>query len=212
MKINKFAIVCLVLFTTLIGNLSISASINDSLVSEIIIKRHSGKNYSQSELISYDQILSLMEAARWAPSSYNDQPWNFILCEKDMTHEDYEKVLNCLIPSQKKWAENAPILVVIVARKKFQHNGKPNEWAEYDTGAAVQNLALQAVEIGLMAHSIGGFDKEKLIQDLHIPADFQPMCVVAIGYEVADEVEKPRIRKPIGENFFFGKWGHPLEN
>ena len=131
---------------------------------EIFLKRHSGKTFDPTQAVSQEQIVDLSEAAKWAPSSRNDQPWNFIFCDKYTTPEAYLKVLDSLNTSNQKWAQEAPLLVVIVARTKETHKGKQNEWADYDTGAAAISMALQASEMGLMAHQIGGLIKKKFVK------------------------------------------------
>jgi len=202
MKVKKVLILSLIMFISCFGNTAYS---DDSLVSENFLKRHSGKAFDPSREISYDQLLALIQAARWACSSFNDQPWNFIICERSITPEAYQKALSSIIPSQQKWAMNAPMLVVIIARTNFLYNGKFNEWAEYDTGAAAISMALQACDLDLMTHQIGGFDKSKIIQDFELEENFKPLSIMAIGYESeGDSNPEPRTRRQIGENFFLG--------
>jgi nitroreductase len=208
MNINIFSF--LLMASCSFGSLMLQASDQNGYVAEIIMKRYSGIHYDVNQTVSYEQILSLMEAARLAPSSYNDQPWTFLICDKLMTPEQHELVLESLIPSQRKWAEKAQVLAVVLVRKNFEYNQKPNLWAEYDTGAAAENLALQAVELGLMTHSIGGFDPLKLIQNFAIPEGYSPMVVMAIGYEESNQQQQPRKRKALCDNFYFGHWGQSL--
>lgn len=181
----------------------------DSLVSDVFMKRHSGIDYEPNEYPTPEYMEAMIQAARWAPSSFNDQPWNFIVCDKLLTPEAYDKALDSIIPSQQTWAKNAPILVIVVARTKFAYNGKVNEWAQYDTGAAALNMALQASELDLMAHTIGGYNKEKIIEGFAVPKDFEPQSIIAIGYEhkKPEPQPKPRVRRIISENFFLGEWG-----
>lgn len=185
----------------------------ENLVSEIFMKRHSGNYFDAGAYPSGETIEALIEAARWAPSSFNDQPWNFIICDKASTPEAYEKALSTIIPSQQAWAKNAPILVIVVARTKFLYNGKANEWAHYDTGAAALNMALQASDLDLMAHTIGGYDKQKIIAAFGLPENFVPQSIIAIGYESNEPQPqpKPRVRREIKENFFLGEWGRGWE-
>lgn len=181
-------------------------------ISEIFVKRHSGKDFDPNLTLTPVQYESLIEAARWTPSSYNDQPWNFIFCDKNLNPEAYMTVLDSLYGTQKEWVENAPSLVVAVARTKDLYKGNFNEWAEYDTGAAVLAMSLQATDLGMMAHQIGGFDKTKIIEDFNLPQEFKPLTVIAVGYEILEsEVEKPRTRRPSEENFFFGGWSQAME-
>lgn len=206
--INKLIIIFTLCFYA--GN-ALYAADSSSLVSEIFLKRHSGKLYDPNKTVSTDELLALIEAARWSPSSYNDQPWNFIICNKNSSPEAYLTTLESL-QSNKSWAENAPILMVVVVRTKGLYKGKPNEWADYDTGASAMSLSLQAADLGLMVHQIGGFDKKQIAEYFQIPADFKPVTVLVVGYESEepDPDAKPRERRPIGENFFDGEWGRPF--
>lgn len=177
---------------------------------DLFLKRHSGRTYDPSKEITQDQIQALIQAARWAPSSHNDQPWNYIICHKTWTKEAYYLALSSLKERQKRWVKDAPLLMIIVARKFHLHDGSPNYWAEYDSGASAVSMALQAVSLGLMAHQIGGFDKEKVKRDFHLPENSKPMAIMVIGYESPEEgpTHKPRIRRPVEENFFLGTWNN----
>ena len=181
---------------------------NATLLSEIFIKRHSGKNFKTTQL-SEEHYKALIQSARWTPSSYNDQPWNFIFCDRYENPEAYEKVVNSIYGQD--WVENVPLFVIAIVRPKFSYNQEENEWALYDTGAAALSMSLQATEIGLMAHQIGGFDKEEIQEEFHLPDGFHPITILAIGYEntsIDSSDEEPRTRYPIQKNFFFGEWGH----
>jgi len=201
--------ILVMLLTILVLSQAIIA--DDSLVSPIFLKRHSGKYYDTSRTITKDQVQALIEAARWAPSSHNDQPWNFIICDRIQTPEAFDKALNTIKTTNQKWAKYAALLVIVVARTSLLYKGKPNEYAEYDTGSAAISMALQAADLGLMAHQLGGFDKEKIVEVFQLPENFKPMTIMAIGYESSqpDNEPKPRERRPIGENFFMGEWGSP---
>ena len=184
---------------------------DETLVSPIFLKRHSGKFYDTSRQVSNEQIRAMIESARWAPSSHNDQPWNFIICDRIQTPEAFAKALDTIKATNQKWAKDAALLIVVVARTKLLYKGKPNEYAEYDTGSAAISMALQAADLGLMAHQLGGIDKEKIVEVFQLPENCVPMTIMAIGYET-DELEtspKPRDRRPSEENFFMGRWGQP---
>jgi nitroreductase len=174
---------------------------------DLFLKRHSGKSYDPSREITLQQMETLIEAARWAPSSHNEQPWRFIFCDKHLTPEAYLKALNAFKDTQKKWVSNAPLLIIVTARLPQRHDNKPNAWAEYDTGSAALSIALQAVDLGLMAHQIGGFDKDKIINGFQLSSDYKPMSIMILGYEGEDPNPKLRTRLPIQENFFWGEWG-----
>lgn len=181
----------------------------ETAVSEIFLKRHSGKNFDPFKEVSFDQIHTLVEATRWTPSSYNDQPWSFIICDRNTTPTQYETAMSSLYGDQDSWARNAPLLIIVTARTKFEYNNKPNDWAEYDTGAAAMSLSLQATELGLMAHQIGGFDRDVIQEEFKLPEDQIPLTLIAVGYESSepDPDESPRERKELSENFFLGGWG-----
>src|SRR5262249_16766267 len=149
-------------------------------VSPIFMKRHSGKSYDASKKVSQDQIQALMEAARWAPSSHNDQPWNFIFCDRDLTPEAYAKVLSSFKDTVQQWAKKAPLFVIVTTRLQLLYKDKPNEWADYDAGAAGISMALQAADLGLMAHQIGGFDKAKVRLDFQLPENIKPLAIMVI--------------------------------
>jgi len=201
LKAFIFALICF-------ANFSIYAS--DASVSTIFLKRHSGKSYDPSKKVTISQMKALMEAARWTPSSHNDQPWYFLFCERDLTPEAYNKVFSTLKDTQKAWVQNAPLLVVVIMRSKEIHNGKQNYWGDYDAGAAAISMALQAVDLDLMAHQVGGCDKAKLTELFALPENHKIMTVMVVGHELSAEPDLkayPRIRRPIEETFFLGEWG-----
>lgn len=207
-KINSSIIFIFLLMTVL----SQAIIAEESLVSSIFLKRHSGKYYDTARPISNEQIQALIEAARWAPSSHNDQPWNFIFCDKAKTPEAFNKALDTIKTTNQKWAKDAPLLVIVVARTKLLYKGKPNEYAEYDTGSAAISMALQAADLGLMAHQLGGIDKDKIREIFQLPENCIPMTIMAIGYETAEPESNPKVRdrRPAGENFFLGEWGRGI--
>lgn len=184
----------------------------DSSAAEIFLKRHSGKKYDASRSLTQEQLHCLVEATRWTPSAYNDQPWSFIFCDRDRTPEAYAAILSNLQKSQKPWVADVPLFVIVTTRSQTLKKNKFNLWAEYDTGAAAMSFALQAAELGLMAHQMGGFELETIVQDFHLPTDVKPITVIAIGYESKepDPAAQPRERYPDTQNFFLGSWGEPL--
>jgi len=185
-------------------------------IDPLIAKRWSPRAYDANKPVSNDQVLSLLEAARWAPSCFGDQPWRFIVWNKAADEAAWQQALDCLVPGNQTWAQLAPVYVLICADTLFGHNQTPNRWAQYDTGAATENLCLQAASLGLVTHQMGGFNSDKAREMFAIPAQFTPMAMVAVGYQ-ADVNELPadlkeremaeRQRKPLGELFFSGVWG-----
>jgi nitroreductase len=180
-------------------------------LSSLLQQRHSGYLYDSSKSISKEQLQKIAEAARTAPSCYNDQPWHFVFSERNLTPDAYTKILNSLVEFNQGWAKNAPVLVVITADTKFQKNGENNRWGSYDSGAAAFAMMLSAADMGLMAHQMGGFDEKKMQSDLQIPARYIPMAVMAIGYEASGETPKVKERKQLSDNFFLGAWGKGLD-
>jgi len=183
----------------------------DHIINEIFINRWSPRAMS-GESITDQEILSLFEAARWAPSSYNGQPWRFIYAKRDTN--EWNVLFNLLVPFNKQWAKNAAVLVVIVSHNNFDHNGKPSRTHSFDTGAAWQNLALQASGMGLVAHGMEGFDYSKAGEDLTIPNDYTIEAMIAIGKPgememLSPEMQKKEVpsgRKKVEEFIFEGKF------
>lgn len=200
-------------FITLVAAVSVLTSCrgkkSDDLVNnnvaQLLRNRFSGRLYDAERSVSQDQLNMLVRAAQSAPSSYNMQPWNFIICDKSTNPDAYAKVMNTLVEFNQGWAKNAPVLVVVVASTLSPHNNEPNRHAAYDSGAAAFAMMVQATSLGLMAHQMSGFDVDALRIEFGISDSFEPMAVMAVGYSL--ETRAPaKERKPIEENFFFGEW------
>lgn len=184
-------------------------------IHELIQNRWSPRAFDPNKEVSDDDLLALLEAARWAPSCFNDQPWRYIVCVKAKDENNWQNALTILAEKNQLWAKNAPILMLAVAMESFNHNGKPNRWAMYDTGAASVSLCLQATALGLAVHQMGGFDAEKAREIFDLPEDCQPMAMMAVGFQ-ADADSLPddfreaelatRSRVPLEQRFYFGKW------
>jgi len=161
---------------------------------------------------------SLLEAARWAPSSGNEQPWRFVVARREDT-EAFARLASCLVPGNQRWAPAAPVLVLTSACLQFERTGAPNRHALHDTGLALANLLLEATARGLAAHPMAGFDVEAARAAAGVPADFEPVAMVAIGYRGAAESlpedlrareVAPRRRRPLRDLAFAGTWNTPL--
>ncbi len=153
----------------------------ESPVLDIIESRRSLRAYSGMP-VEEEKIKSLFEAARWAPSSMNEQPWTYIYATKEQP-ELWAKIFNTLSEGNRIWAVDAPLLIASFVRTKHIRNGVPNNAARYDLGGANAFLSLQATKLGLNVHQMGGFDKVKLVEDLNVPLDeYEPVVVMAIGY------------------------------
>jgi nitroreductase len=145
-----------------------------------IRERRSRRAYSDQP-ISESDIRSLFEAARWAPSSSNEQPWVYLYATKDQP-ELWHNIFDTLMEGNRTWAKDAPLLIMSLIRKEFLKNDKPNGSARFDLGAANAFLSLQATHLGLNVHQMGGFEREKAIANLNIPPTHEPVVVLAIGY------------------------------
>jgi nitroreductase len=167
--------------------------------------------------IEREKLLSCLEAARWAPSSYNEQPWTLILAERTDA-DGFAKLVSCLVDANQSWAKNAGALLVTVVAKLFTKNGKPNRAAEHDVGLAAGNLVLQAAALGLQGHQMIGIEPAKVRATYHVPENHEPLTAIALGYPAAvpptttDTVAQRdltrRLRKPLSEIVISGAWGH----
>jgi nitroreductase len=159
---------------------------------------------------------SLFEAARWAPSSFNEQPWVFCIATQDQPAE-FAAMLGCLVESNQAWARRAYVLVVSCAKLAFARNGKSNRHAYHDVGLATENLLLQALSQGIYGHAMAGFDADQARTVLQIPATHDPVAAIALGYPAEDASglpddlqqrdRKSRVRRPLSEQVFSGRWG-----
>ena len=189
-------------------------------IHELIASRWSGRAYDSGKPVSREDIISLIEAARWAPSCYGDQPWRFIVFDKVTNESAWQKALDCLVEGNRAWAKDAPLLLLSCADSTLSQNGKPNRWGQYDTGAATENLCLQAAALGLMVHQMGGYDADKTREMFAIPEQFTPMAMMTVGYQLAeDDIPEDmkereygeRARNPIEDNFFDGSWDKAIK-
>ncbi|ALG68203.1 nitroreductase family protein [Beggiatoa leptomitoformis] len=187
-----------------------------SPVHDLIATRWSPRAYDANKPVSREQILSLLEAARWSPSCFGDEPWRFIVCDKTSNPSAWEQAFSCLAEGNQTWVKNVPVILLAMASDTFKHNGQTNRWAQYDTGAASENLCLQAVALGLMAHQMGGFDPTKAKTVFDIPEGITCMAMIAVGYQAAEETltndlkereAAPRQRIALEKQFFDGVWG-----
>jgi nitroreductase len=181
----------------------------------IFHERWSPRSFSDRE-VSNEALTKVFEAARWAASSYNEQPWRFLVGRR--SSETYKKIFESLGEFNQKWARTAPILILGVAHS-LTHNNTPNRFAFYDLGAAASYMTLEAASLGLHTHQMAGFDQDKARELLGIPAEYLIGSVIALGYQ--DEPSKlgddrlitqetaPRYRKPHTE-FVYESWQKPL--
>ena len=186
-------------------------------INELLAGRWSPRAFSDQP-VELEKLYSLFEGARWSASSFNEQPWSFIVATKQ-DPDDFERLADCLVPGNKAWAKEAPVLILSVAKMHFDRNNKPNRHAYHDVGLAMQNLIVQATDSGLSVHQMAGFDIDKARETFEIPEGFEPVAMAAIGYgvdleDLPDELRQgeldPRSRNGFAGFVFKGKWGEPL--
>jgi nitroreductase len=184
---------------------------------EILSRRWSPRAFDPERPVSKLAIRTLLEAARVAPSCFNEQPWRFLVFDGDDT-EALEQARSCLSAGN-AWARRAPVLILSVAAERWSRDGSPNRWAEHDVGLASENLALQATSLGFAVHFMAGFDAERARVLFGIPVDFTPMAMIAVGYpgdpddlppRLRERERAPRQRRPIEEIAFAGRWDRPF--
>jgi nitroreductase len=185
-------------------------------VLEVILQRWSPRAYSDKP-VEPEALKEVSEAARWAASSFNEQPWRFLVGHKG--DETYRKIFDSLVEFNQGWARSAPVLILSVAKKTFSGKGTPNQFGLHDTGAATAYIALQATALGFHTHSMAGFDHDKARKAFQIPDDFEIGSVTVLGYlgdpeTLPEEMRKmetsPRQRKELSE-IVFSEWEQPLK-
>ena len=185
-------------------------------IHDLIARRWSGRAFDPGKSVHRAQLLALLEAARWAPSCFGDEPWHFIVWDRFRSEFGWQKAFDCLQPGNQLWAMNAPVLVLSLAAIQFRERERANRWAQYDTGAAAVSLCLQASAMGLMAHQMGGFDSERARVSFAVPSAYQPMAMIAVGHPGPEQMLEgelrvrelaPRTRQPLGANCFEDQWG-----
>ena len=187
-----------------------------SAILDAFRRRWSPKVFSHRP-VELEKLRAIFEAARWAPSSVNEQPWSFLLAGKESS-EGFNALLNCLNEKNKQWAQNAPVLILSMAKMHHQRDRSANRHAWHDVGLATANLMIQATALGLYTHVMGGFSSQKAREALGIPDGFEPVAMIALGYlpewsdsdkSSAEVIPKIRTRKPLDELVFEGRWGNP---
>ena len=186
----------------------------DHPVHDLIRRRYSPRAFADRS-VEPEKLRRVFEAARWAPSAFNAQPWGYIVATKD-DPEDYARMLGCLVEGNQLWARSAPVLIAAVATHAFEHNGKPNRHAFHDLGAATAFLTLEAMSLDLFVHQMAGFLPDKLREAYGLPESVEPVAALALGYagdpntlpeSLRTRELQPGKRKPIGEFVFSGAWG-----
>lgn len=181
----------------------------DHPVDPIFVHRYSPRAMSGAT-ISTAQLMTLLEAARWAPSSYNEQPWCFVYARRETPA--FARFLGLLVEANQAWAHRAGVLLLVASRTSFARNDKPNAVHAFDAGAAWQNLALQGTQMGLVVHAMAGFDRARARAELRVPKEYEPQAMIAVGRpgkiedlpEPMRPGEIPSGRRPIAQWAFEG--------
>ena len=172
----------------------------------------------EPRIVEPEKLSQCFEAARWAASSYNEQPWSFLLAQRE-NDDSFQRMLACLMEANQVWAQNAGVLILTVISTRFKRGGKPNRVALHDLGQAAAHFALQATDLGLQVHQMGGVNLSKIRHEYEIPEGYEPQTALAVGYpdqsepsgESAVELKQretgPRARLPVREIVFSDKWG-----
>ena len=176
----------------------------DHEVESIFVDRWSPRAMN-GKAVSQAELNQMFEAARWAPSAFNEQPWRFLYARRDSEH--WQKFFDLLVPANQAWCANAGALLLVVSSQSFARNQKPNRVHVFDAGSAWQNLALQGSRMGLVVHGMAGFDVDNAKADLNVPDDFTTIAMVAVGYpgdpdklpEQIRDGEKPSGRRKVEE-------------
>jgi nitroreductase len=177
----------------------------DHPIDKIFVDRWSPRAMSGEAIAEHD-LMVLFEAARWAPSSYNNQPWRLLYARRDSEH--WPLFLDLLVQSNRIWAARAAALLLFISKTTFDYNGKPARTHSFDTGAAWENLALQAMLRGYVAHGMQGFDYERAKTALNVPDEYQVEAMAAIGKpgskdslpEKLQAMETPNDRRPLARS------------
>lgn len=186
-------------------------------VQDFIARRWSPYGFADREISEAD-LRSLFEAARWAASSFNEQPWSYIVATKAQETE-FARLLSCLVEANQNWAKAAPVLALSVATLHFKRNGKPNRVAIHDLGLATGNLVAEATARGLSVHQMGGILPDRAREIYGIPDGSEAVTGMAIGYagdpdslpeEIRERDLAPRERQPQREFVFRATWREPF--
>jgi len=183
-------------------------------IEPLLTRRWSPRAFADRS-VEPEKLLRLWEAARWAASCSNQQPWYFIMATREEEAE-YARLLSCLRDNNQQWASHAPVLMVSVAKLSFDMNGQPNRYAFHDVGLAVANLIVQATALGLFVHQMAGFYPDKVKALYGVPDDFEPVAGIVLGYpgdpailpeDLQQREVAPRARRPLETFVFQGTWG-----
>lgn len=176
--------------------------------------RWSPVRFDPAGQLSEEDLRGLLEAARWAPSCFGEEPWRFIIARREDGHRDR---LEAQLRSGNAWAKRASLLVATLAKKTFTQNEEPNRWHAHDVGLATEALLTEATSRGLVTHVMGGFDTDGLVKDFAVPDDYTPIAMIAVGHydpdspdeKLAKRDQNPRRRRPLSDLAFGASFGEP---
>ncbi|HVF90561.1 MAG TPA: nitroreductase family protein [Blastocatellia bacterium] len=185
---------------------------------DVIARRWSPRLFDEGRGVEREKVLALLEAARWGPSCFNEQPWRYLVFDESDAGA-LDRARACLAEGN-AWALKAPVLMISVARDNFAYNEKLNRTAQHDVGLASENLVLQAVDLGLAAHQMAGFDVERARKEFNVPEGYTVLAMIAVGYPYRGDLDAlpetlrsrelaERQRRPLGEIAFSGTWDAP---
>lgn len=187
-------------------------------IHDLLSRRWSPRAFAERP-VEPEKIQCLLEAARWASSCFNEQPWAFIVAKVDQSAE-FKTLLSGLVEGNQVWAKWAPLLMITVAKLHFDHNGQPNRHAFHDVGLAVGNLVVQATAMDLVVHQMAGILPETISTSYSLPSGYEPVTGLAIGYpgdpetlpaDIREREQAPRSRKTLQEFVYSSTWGKPAE-
>ena len=187
-------------------------------IHDLLSRRWSPRAFAERP-VEPEKIQRMLEAARWASSCFNEQPWVFIIATAAQPAE-HSKLLSCLVEGNQVWAKRAPLLIITVAKQHFDHNGQPNRHAVHDVGLAVGNLVVQATAMDLFVHQMAGILPKVIREGFSLPSGYEPVTGLAIGYpgdlnvlpeEIRERERAPRSRKALQEFVFAETWGQNPE-
>jgi len=187
-------------------------------IHDLLSRRWSPRAFAERP-VEPEKIQRMLEAARWASSCFNEQPWVFIIATAAQPAE-HSKLLSCLVEGNQVWAKRAPLLIITVGKQHFDHNGQPNRHAIHDVGLAVGNLVIQATAMDLFVHQMAGILPEVIREGFSLPSGYEPVTGLAIGYpgdlntlpeEIRERERAPRSRKALQEFVFAETWGQNPE-
>ena len=191
----------------------------DHDVLDVVAQRWSPRAFADRP-VEPEKIRRMLEAARWTMSSFNEQPWRYVVAARDEDPAAYDRLLACLSDGNQSWAKSAPVLMMSFYKTTFSRNDRPNRCAPHDVGAASAAMTLQATAMDLFVHQMAGIHSDRARETYNVPDDFEPMAGLAVGYlgdpSQLDEGKRssettPRTRKPL-EAFVFGAtWNDPAD-